>query len=55
MPYDDQTDMSDVAEMAHDHGIAYYETMSGVSRGVLNVLAVGLCPCGQETHAAARW
>ena len=42
MPYDDQTDMSDVAEMANDHGIAYYETMSGVRQGVLNVLAVGL-------------
>ncbi len=42
MPYDDQIDMSDVAEMANDHGIAYYETMSGVRQGVLNVLAVGL-------------
>ena len=42
MPYDGQTDMSDVAEMAHDHGIADYETMSGVRQGVLNVLAVGL-------------
>ena len=42
MPYDGQTDMSDVAEMAHDHGIADYETMFGVRQGVLNVLAVGL-------------
>ena len=42
MPYGDQIDMSDVAEMANDHGIAYYETMSGVRQGVLNVLAVGL-------------
>ena len=42
MPYDDQIDMSDVAEMAKDHGITVYETMSGVRQGVLNVLAVGL-------------
>ena len=42
MPYDDQIDMSDVAEMAQDHGIAVYQTMSGVRQGVLNVLAVGL-------------
>ena len=42
MPYDGQTDMSDVAEMAQDHSIADYETMSGVRQGVLNVLAVGL-------------
>ena len=30
MPYDDQIDMSDVAEMAKDHGITVYKTMSGV-------------------------
>ena len=35
-------DMSDVADMAKDHGITVYETMSGVRQGVLNVLAVGL-------------
>ena len=37
MPYDDQIDMSDVAEMANDHGIAYYETMSGVRSGPRNL------------------
>ena len=42
MPYDDQIDMSDVADMANDHGIDVYQTMSGVRQGVLNVLAVGL-------------
>ena len=42
MPYDDQIDMSDVADMAQDHSITVYETMSGVRQGVLNVLAVGL-------------
>ena len=40
--YDDQIDMSDVADMAMDHGRTVYETMSGVRQGVLNVLAVGL-------------
>ena len=34
--------MSDVADMAMDHGRTVYETMSGVRQGVLNVLAVGL-------------
>ena len=42
MPYDGQIDMSDVADMAQDHGIDVYQTMSGVRQGVLNVLAVGL-------------
>ena len=42
LSYDDQIDMSDVADMAKDHGITVYETMSGVRQGVLNVLAVGL-------------
>ena len=42
MPYGNQIDMSDVADMAKDHGITVYETMSGVRQGVLNVLAVGL-------------
>ena len=35
-------DMGDIAEWASDHGIEYYETMSGVRQGVLNLLAVGL-------------
>ena len=42
--YDDQIDMSDVADMAMDHGRTVYETMSGVRQGVLNVLAVGSVP-----------
>ena len=42
LSYDDQIDISDVADMAKDHGITVYETMSGVRQGVLNVLAVGL-------------
>ncbi|MCY3820708.1 MAG: hypothetical protein OXH52_15335 [Gammaproteobacteria bacterium] len=42
MPADDWVDMGDVAEWAQDHGILYYETMSGVRQGVLNLLAVGL-------------
>ena len=42
MPADDWVDMGDVAEWAQDHGIQYYETMSGVRQGVLNLLAVGL-------------
>ena len=39
---DGSIDMGDVAEWATDHGIKYYETMSGVRQVVLNVLAVGL-------------
>ena len=35
-------DMGDVAEWAIEHGIEYYETMSGIRQGVLNLLAVGL-------------
>ena len=42
VPVDDGVDMSDVAEWATDYGIKYYETMSGVHQGVLNLLAVGL-------------
>ncbi len=42
MPADDGIDMGDVAEWAQEHGIQYYETMSGVRQGVLNLLAVGL-------------
>ncbi len=42
MPADDGIDMGDVAEWATEHGIEYYETMSGVRQGVLNLLAVGL-------------
>ena len=40
--YEDQLDMSDVAEIAMDHRTDVFETMSGVRQGVLNVLAVGL-------------
>ena len=39
---DSSIDMGDVAEWATEHGIKYYETMSGVRQGVLNLLAVGL-------------
>ncbi len=42
MPADDEIDMGDVAEWANDYGIQYYETMSEVRQGVLNLLAVGL-------------
>ena len=42
MPADDEIDMGDVAEWATEHGVEYYETMSGVRQGVLNLLAVGL-------------
>ena len=42
MPADDGIDMGDVAEWATEHGIEYYETMSGVRQGVLNLRAVGL-------------
>lgn len=35
-------DMGDAAELATEHGIEYYGTMSGVRQGVLNLLAVGL-------------
>ena len=39
MPVDDETD---IAEWATHHGMEYYETMSGVRQGVLNLLTVGL-------------
>ncbi len=42
MPAYSSIDMGDIAEWATDHGIAYYETMTGVRQGVLNLLAVGL-------------
>ena len=35
-------DEIDIAEWATHHGTEYYETMSGVRQGVLNLLAVGL-------------
>ena len=31
MPYGNRIDMSDVADMAKDHGITVYETMSGLT------------------------
>ena len=39
MPVDNDID---IAEWATHHGMEYYETMSGVRQGVLNLLAVGL-------------
>ena len=43
MPADgDLFDMGDVAEWANEAGIDYYQTMSDVRQGILNVLAVGL-------------
>ena len=42
LPADDGVDMGDVADWANEYGIQYYETMSGVRQGVLNLLAVGL-------------
>ena len=42
MPADDEIGMGDVAEWATEHGIEYYETMSGVRQGLLNLSAVGL-------------
>ena len=42
LPADDEIDMGAVAEWATEYGIQYYETMSGVRQGILNLLAVGL-------------
>ena len=39
---DSLVDMADLAEWATEHGIEYYETMSGVRQSVSNLLAVGL-------------
>jgi len=35
-------DMGSLAEAAHDKGLAYYETMTGLRQAVLNLFAVGL-------------
>ena len=39
---DSWTDMGDLAELATEHGMAYYETMAAVRQSVVNLLAVGL-------------
>ena len=39
---DSCVDMSDLADVATEHGIAYYETMSAVRQSIVNLLAVGL-------------
>lgn len=39
---DDPIDMSDVAEWASDAGLSYYQTMSDVRQGIVNVLVIGL-------------
>ena len=39
---DSSIDMGDLVDWATDPGIEYYETMSGVRQGVLNLLAVGV-------------
>ena len=42
MPSGGEIDLGDVADLAMEYGIQYYETMSGIRQGVLNLLAVGL-------------
>jgi hypothetical protein len=43
MPADDEFfDMSDAADWAQNAGIDYYQTMSDVRQGIVNVLAIGL-------------
>ena len=39
---DSSVDMGDLAELAIEHGIAYYATMSAVRQGMVNLVAVGL-------------
>ena len=39
---DSWTDMGDLADLATEHGIAYYETMAAIRQSVVNLLAVGL-------------
>jgi hypothetical protein len=37
-----EVDMADVAEAAHDHSLAWYQTMVAVRQAMLNLLAAGL-------------
>ena len=39
---DSWTDMSDLADLATEHGVVYYETMSAVRQSIVNLLGVGL-------------
>ncbi len=52
---DGSIDMGDVAEWATDHGSEYYETMSGVWQGVLNLLAVGLRHLFEQQQIFFLW
>ena len=52
MPVDDETD---IAEWATHHGMEYYETMSGVRQGVLNLLTVGLHHLFEQQQVHFLW
>jgi hypothetical protein len=41
-PADEYTDPGEVAEWAHDHGLAWYETMVSLRQSMRNLLAAGL-------------
>ena len=42
MPYDDSIDMSDVAELAQEQGVEYYESLSGVRQSITSIALAGL-------------
>lgn len=42
MPGDDSVDMVDLAEQAHDEGLAYYETVTGVQQALIAILAIAV-------------
>lgn len=42
LPATDASDMGDLAEQAHEHGLAYYEGMTATRQSILNILAAAL-------------